>query len=191
MFNVHIPIRRRHQYFSYNVFGLMFIISTLAFSSFALPEWDLANRSAIVLTLLLTAVATKFVIADRLPKVHYFTTADLYFSGCFITLATVMLAHVIAVIVPSDDQEHVDRTALHIIGALWLFFLVAFSAMVVLYNKRVMETLGDEMNEALTERRQPFQQEKMLPCPRRTHETDSAQGWSRPSETVGGTTKRI
>ena len=55
-------------------------------SAFALPVDDLADRSSIVLTLLLTAVAFKLVISDSIPKVSYFTVMDFYMNGMFILL---------------------------------------------------------------------------------------------------------
>lgn len=49
---------------------VLLILSFLAFVVFALPDDALGERVNLVLTLLLTAVAFKFAIADVIPKVH-------------------------------------------------------------------------------------------------------------------------
>jgi len=48
---------------------LVAMVSIHRFTAFALPEDNLADRINIVLTLLLTVVAFKFVVADSIPKV--------------------------------------------------------------------------------------------------------------------------
>jgi hypothetical protein len=59
--------------YSSNVLLVMGLISTLALGAFGEKPSDemLGTRSGIVLTLQLTTIAFKFVIADSLPKVSY------------------------------------------------------------------------------------------------------------------------
>eukprot|EP00959_Pyramimonas_sp_CCMP1952_P100175 2094983-Pyramimonas_sp.AAC.1 len=51
--------------------GLMGLLSTAAIGAYSVDKEEVADRSSIVLTLLLTVVAFKFVIADSLPKVPH------------------------------------------------------------------------------------------------------------------------
>ena len=60
----------RHEYFTYNVMGLMGTMCTSGFLAFALDPEEFADRSSIVLTLLLTAVSFKYVVSESLPKVR-------------------------------------------------------------------------------------------------------------------------
>jgi heme/copper-type cytochrome/quinol oxidase subunit 2 len=71
---------------------VMLAICSLSFTAFAIPREDLGDRMSIVLTLLLTAVAFKLVIADSLPKVSYFTALDTYMNAMFLLLFMVCLS---------------------------------------------------------------------------------------------------
>ena len=48
---------------------------------------DLADRASIVFTMLLTAMAFKFVMADQLPSVPYLTTLDSFMVSSFVVFA--------------------------------------------------------------------------------------------------------
>ena len=56
----------------------MLMLSLLGFSAFSLPRGDLSDRLNIVLTLLLTTTAFKFVVSDTIPKVGYNTHLDVF-----------------------------------------------------------------------------------------------------------------
>lgn len=73
---VELVVKRQPGFFIINVVGLMLMISFTGFVIFMLPISDLNDRINILLTLLLTAVAFKFVIADSIPKVGYATILD-------------------------------------------------------------------------------------------------------------------
>lgn len=74
-FRVHLVARRRHHFYTTNVILMNWVLCTLAFSSFSFDADEFEARASVVLTLLLTTVAFKFVIADALPKVPYMTIA--------------------------------------------------------------------------------------------------------------------
>ena len=73
---VMLHITRKSTYYVTNIIIIMLGLVSLCFSTFAVPVEDLADRMSIVLTLLLTAVAFKFVIADSLPKLGFNTFLD-------------------------------------------------------------------------------------------------------------------
>eukprot|EP00873_Tetraselmis_striata_P034887 jgi/Tetstr1/455151/TSEL_042001.t1 len=100
-----IPIRRKHAYYSQNF----------------------ADRAGILLTILLTAVAFKFVVADMLPKVPYFTKLDLYVSACFalVFLLTVQMA-ASALVKDAAAAGAVDRYAGAALAASWALFHVVY-----------------------------------------------------------------
>ena len=67
---VTLRVSRLPLYYLYNIVGVMLMLSVLGFTAFSLPRRDLSDRLNIVLTLLLTTVAFKFVVTDMIPKVH-------------------------------------------------------------------------------------------------------------------------
>jgi len=122
-----IPIRRKHTYYSQNVLCLMFLITVLSFTAYCLPAAEFADRAGILLTILLTAVAFKFVVADMLPKVPYFTKLDLYVSACFglVFLLTVQMA-ASALVKDAAAAGAVDRYAGAALAASWALFHVVY-----------------------------------------------------------------
>ena len=108
-----LPMLRRHRFYVTNVMAIMSAICFLAFTAFGLPTEQLADRSSIVLTLLLTAVAFKLVIADSIPKVGYFTVMDHYMNGMFILLFTISIENGIGAaiyqIYPTIFEKHANR----------------------------------------------------------------------------------
>jgi hypothetical protein len=82
-------IQRNPLYYLTNVILPLFLIISMALSSFALPPDKLDVRLAIILTLLLTAVAFKYVVAGYLPKVSYVTLLDGYVITAYLALVLI------------------------------------------------------------------------------------------------------
>eukprot|EP00392_Amoebophrya_sp_AT5.2_P016229 g16486.t1 len=85
-------ISRKHQHFTRSVLAPLFGLTSCAFTSFALEqgagggggaggeeaESNLDARLGIVFTMLLTIVAFKLVVGDKLPRLAYATKVDFY-----------------------------------------------------------------------------------------------------------------
>lgn len=146
-YTIHIPLHRRHEYFTQNVISIAFAISTLGFSAFGVPSEELADRSSITLTLLLTMVAFKFVISDSLPKVPYTTCLDKYFISCIGLLVVTMVQNAAIAKMDEVDREEMDLIFLKISGGIWLGGNIAFFLMIRLFISRVTAKLGPPKNE--------------------------------------------
>ena len=137
--------------FTWNVLAVMGMISTLSLGVFGVPASDgdcLATRSSIVLTLLLTAIAFKFVFADALPKVSYQTVLDGYMNTCFFFLASVFVENaLISRFGDFGDAETIDNWFALTYIALWLVANADFVAVVHVYVLRVSRILGKPVNE--------------------------------------------
>eukprot|EP00039_Didymoeca_costata_P016026 m.279950 g.279950 ORF g.279950 m.279950 type:complete len:820 (+) comp16323_c12_seq1:226-2685(+) len=79
-------VSRQPWTYIYNVILIMFMTATLVAGAFFVPINDLADRAAITLTILLTAVAFKLVLQDGLPQVSYLTLLDKYVLVCFLAI---------------------------------------------------------------------------------------------------------
>ena len=94
---IKLQVARLPLFYLYNVIGVMLMISLLGFAVFALPADALADRINTVLTLLLTTIAFKFVVADTIPKIGYNTHLDsfvlLNMGFLFIISCAVILAN--------------------------------------------------------------------------------------------------
>ena len=122
-FRVHFVLRRQHVYFTWNVIAMNGLTCSLTFATFGVPPEQLSDRASIVLTLLLTTVALRFVSADSLPKVRtnavaptrvrsrhrtnggdvacacvrqipYFTALDIYMLCGFVLLWAIMIENI-------------------------------------------------------------------------------------------------
>lgn len=91
--NFSILLERKPHYYICNVIFPMAIISFLALCSFSYnsdgTELATNDRLGITLTMLLTAVAYKFVVASALPILSYNTLLDKYVLACFIFILLV------------------------------------------------------------------------------------------------------
>ena len=65
------PIERIPNYYLYNVVLVLFAIVLTTPVVIGIPPEDLADRLSVTLTLILTAVAFKFVVADWTPRVRW------------------------------------------------------------------------------------------------------------------------
>jgi hypothetical protein len=101
-----------------------------------------------VLTLLLTAIAFKFVFADALPKVSYQTVLDGYMNTCFFFLAAVFVENaLISRFGDIGDAETIDNWFALTYIVLWLLANAVFVAVVRVYVLRVSRILGEPLNE--------------------------------------------
>jgi hypothetical protein len=90
---------RKPMYYVTNIALPMMVLTYLAFLSFAVgldgQRLDTPDRLSITLTLLLTAVAYKFVVASAIPQVSYLTWLDQYISFCFGYLCVIIAENAI------------------------------------------------------------------------------------------------
>ena len=94
IFKIHI--RRRSSFFLINVALIMFMITVLCFSAFAVDSSDTADRLSVCLTLLLTSVAFKLVVSGSLPPVPYLTLLDKYVFSCMVFIFLISVENVSA-----------------------------------------------------------------------------------------------
>ena len=87
---------------------MLFVLSLLSLSSFAVEISDNGSRISINVTLILTAVAFKFILAGTLPKVPYNTLIDYYILFCSMTLAAMNFL----IILPSFFIDESDDNSL-------------------------------------------------------------------------------
>ena len=94
--NVKLSLERRPWYYLLNVAFIDGALVSISLSVLLVPPEDFADRSAMSLTLLLTAVAFKQVVASHLPSISYFTLLDKYVMCGFVMQCLVVLQNAIA-----------------------------------------------------------------------------------------------
>mmetsp|Transcript_68582 Transcript_68582/g.161223 ORF Transcript_68582/g.161223 Transcript_68582/m.161223 type:complete len:271 (+) Transcript_68582:61-873(+) len=95
--------------------------------TFAIPVQDVADRLSVVLTLFLTVVAFKLVIASSMTAVPYLTWMDISIVVCLALLfLVVLLVGVMGTVATSSDDpgavEDLERTLASFLGFFWVAF---------------------------------------------------------------------
>lgn len=83
---INLRARRQYKYYLLNVVLIMFILTSLGLTSYALDHDALGDRLNVNITLILTVVAFKFVLASYVPRTPYSTQLDVYMLLSTITL---------------------------------------------------------------------------------------------------------
>jgi len=132
-YEIVVPMVRKSEYYTLNVMGVMACICMLSFVAFAIDAEDLADRASVVLTLLLTAVAFKLVVADALPKISYVTVLDIYMDFQFLLIFGIALQNgfvaAFAKIAPATFgawANHLEAGTFVACLAIWIAFHLWF-----------------------------------------------------------------
>jgi len=127
LYTVKMVVFRKANYYVWNVMGMVGSVSTLAFFAclFRVDDWE--GRGMFISTLLLTTIAFKFVVADCMPKVSFFTLMDLYLMSSFLVLVILLCECAgICWILEREflDYLQAERADLGTFGALMLVWIL-------------------------------------------------------------------
>lgn len=121
-------VARKYNYFFWNAFYLIFLISVSSFAAFSISYLTVNSRLQFNTTLLLTSVSFKWVINRSLPAIAYLTTQDIYSVFTISFLALLSVFH--SIINHFSVDNTLDTTVLivsasfftitHILFILWL-----------------------------------------------------------------------
>jgi hypothetical protein len=140
-------LQRRSAYYMTNVALPAAIITYLSFVTYAPTNddgemMDMGNRLQVVVTLLLTDVTFKSMVASLIPQVSYFTTLDKYVFVCFIITCAVTLENALFPFLTSylpkksgsgyseDSLLGISFYGFTFVNLVWGFYLMAW------YRKR-------------------------------------------------------
>jgi len=147
VYAVSMALERRSSYYLWNICLPYFLLGLLALFSYAIPLTDIetnlvadpSSRFNFTMTLILTAVAFKFVTSGLVPKTSYLTLLDKYALGGFFFIVIVMLKDLILALNVIFSEENISVRALKrsdlyftsAWGLMWIlmhiFLLVAHS----------------------------------------------------------------
>ncbi|CAF5028104.1 unnamed protein product, partial [Rotaria sp. Silwood1] len=88
-------IARRSNYFYWNGYSLILLITLASFCIFAIPTHFTGNRIQISCTLLLTSITFRWTMNRSLPTISYLTTMDKYAIMCIFHLVIHCIWHAI------------------------------------------------------------------------------------------------
>ena len=100
---VFFPLKRKAAFYLRNVVGIMLPLTFISVLSMACAIDDVSGRLGTVLTVLLTAVAFKLILADKLPAVSYSTSIDTFIE---LNMAVLFLTTFLCVI--PEQVRHIS-----------------------------------------------------------------------------------
>eukprot|EP00002_Diphylleia_rotans_P005451 TRINITY_DN14593_c0_g1_i1.p1 TRINITY_DN14593_c0_g1~~TRINITY_DN14593_c0_g1_i1.p1 ORF type:complete len:379 (-),score=81.43 TRINITY_DN14593_c0_g1_i1:192-1304(-) len=119
-FYIKIFATRRADFYIYNICAVVFLIVLCAATVQAIDVHDFPDRMSVTITLLLTAVAFKFVTNSYIPQVSYLTLLDKYTMFSFVMLSSVVLENYLITHLSRDNARDVDNIFTVVFVALWL-----------------------------------------------------------------------
>ncbi len=108
----------------WNVMFIMTIVGFFSFAAFAVPINEIGTRLSVVLTMVLTTVAFKYVTINMMPTISYFTMIDFVIYGCMILQALMVLGICIATRVTC--QKKFDQILALVLASVWGCLLIWF-----------------------------------------------------------------
>jgi len=148
-------VERNYGYYLWNVFLPIFLITLMSVTTFVVPLDQVADRCGVILTLLLTSVAFKFVVGQGLPKISYNTYLDTYVLVSFIVLTFIALG--VAFVgfldehVSTEAAINTDKVLLNIsVGVFVIWHIYAFVDAGYRIRKRKNGTMGPSKEALVT-----------------------------------------
>jgi hypothetical protein len=145
--SVRIRVNRKPGFYFGNVVLPNFLIVAGCFAAFVIPPTEVADRLSITVTLMLAAVAFRFVVSTMLPKVSYLTIMDYYILVGFVALVLLIFENAI-VGISSLEQEirrDIDYGFALVFGAAWV--LIHILALYALINGNFLRLSWEKMDE--------------------------------------------
>ena len=133
LLHIYFIAQRRAAYYMWNIALPNFLLSVLVFTSFAIAEEDLADRLSVTLTLVLTSVAFKYMVAQELPRINYLTLLDKYVLLSFVFLALVGVQNTLAAIADRERSFPIADVSRYAIEALFVLIHVLLGALSLHY----------------------------------------------------------
>jgi len=129
-FKIRFRIQRLPHYYIGNVITPLILIIACCFSSLTIDMTDTADRLSVSITLMLAAVAFRFVLAEMLPTLPYLTWMDNYTTFSFGVVALFIFENSITVYPWINERyPRFDRIFGFTIGGILIlvngFFLIA------------------------------------------------------------------
>eukprot|EP00730_Choanoeca_flexa_P017084 TRINITY_DN8181_c0_g1_i7.p1 TRINITY_DN8181_c0_g1~~TRINITY_DN8181_c0_g1_i7.p1 ORF type:complete len:351 (+),score=54.94 TRINITY_DN8181_c0_g1_i7:104-1156(+) len=121
-FELKLRVRRLPFYYLSNLVLPLFVLVSLTGCVFAISPEEVGERLSVSLTLLLTVIAYKLVVASSLPAVAYLTWLDRYSLAALLMLVLTVVQNAMAGFIPDFDQPAAIGCA-----CVWLCINAAFA----------------------------------------------------------------
>ncbi|XP_032236006.2 cys-loop ligand-gated ion channel isoform X2 [Nematostella vectensis] len=144
IYHIRAHVRRKNGYYLWNVVTIMLLIGALAFASFSVDISAPADRLSVTLTLLLTAVAFKFVVSQSLPTISYLTILDKYVLAVLVFLCGVAVENAVAAAISRQSvQKLFDRICLYVFVGIYVLIHIIGLIVVIIKTRGVSQRMAN------------------------------------------------
>eukprot|EP01084_Bolivina_argentea_P318433 552228_1 len=144
--SIRLRVNRLPAYYFGNIIFPNFLIVAGCFSAFVIPRGDIADRLSVTVTLMLAAVAYRFIVTQMLPKVSYLTIMDYYILLGFVSVMVLIAENAIAGVQSLDKYgAAIDLWCAILFGAMWL--IVHIIALVALLRNECLRVSWTDMDK--------------------------------------------
>ncbi|CAF1363861.1 unnamed protein product [Adineta steineri] len=134
---------RQSEYFFWNGFCLIFLITLLSFCTFGIPLQNLVNRLQVTCTVVLTSITFRWTVNRSLPTISYLTSLDKYGLLCIFNLVFHAIWHSIISVIAWEYTTnysvtknswimYLDRGAFCV---FFSFFIILHIAMIIWFYR--------------------------------------------------------
>lgn len=102
-------VQRKPDYWIYNYGVMISLICTFSFAAFCISVGDVGGRLGVGFTLNLTAVASFYLMQDKLPAVPYWTELDRHMVTCILFTMVVMILNCLPAFFGEDFVGVVEK----------------------------------------------------------------------------------
>ncbi|CAF1159901.1 unnamed protein product [Adineta ricciae] len=174
-------VARQSQYFFWNGFCLIFLITLVSFCAFGLPLQYVVNRLQVSCTLLLTSISFRWtvnrsLVSDNNPTISYLTSLDKYGILCIFNLILHAVWHsIICVIIYEQTNNfhvsknswmaYLDRAAFGVCALLFIVLhviMIAWLYWVPLRHRKEMKNKDERYRLLVVEKMKVNEQESCL-----------------------------
>ncbi|XP_028408100.1 uncharacterized protein LOC114530689 isoform X3 [Dendronephthya gigantea] len=177
-YSITCHVKRKPNFYTWNVALIVSLIMALTFCSFAVDITSPEERLGVTLTLLLTSVAFKFVVAQSLPNVSYLTYLDQYVISCMVIQCVIAILNTIGGKVSAENQDKFDTVSLCILGGIVVILHLIFTVLLTIKVRKINTFLNGvtkEYDRLAAEYDEKYQQKKSLKSQNKQKTEENAQ----------------
>ncbi|XP_071788742.1 gamma-aminobutyric acid receptor subunit beta-3-like isoform X1 [Asterias amurensis] len=141
IYHLSMHVRRKSGFYLWNVGLILLMILLLCFTSFAVSADEPADRLSVTVTLLLTAVAFKYVVSQSLPTISYLTLLDKYVLCGLILQCLIVSQNAMISLAESADRPLFDVLSICVLAGLVLLVQAIFVFASMIKSRRITNLL--------------------------------------------------
>jgi len=126
----------------------LFLIVLMTFSAWGIEAGEVGDRLSVSVTMVLTAIAMKLQVSDKLPTIYYTTFIDQYVTAAFFCIFFIVAENaLIGLVEDEDERKSIDSTCFVVLLGSFLLGNVFFMLYAVCIRRQINYRLNSQFAE--------------------------------------------